>query len=99
MKNAQSLYKLSRREGLEKLVGTAARTSNHIYVLSEFVNEKCCLGKKDEYNTEECTVSLQDKQNKHGLYADSLCSKHMIGDKDKFLTLRKRKKWISLLRK
>jgi hypothetical protein len=30
------------------LVGTAARTSNNIYVLSEIVNEKCCLGKEDE---------------------------------------------------
>jgi hypothetical protein len=30
------------------LVGTAARTSNNIYVLSEIGNEKCCLGKEDE---------------------------------------------------
>jgi hypothetical protein len=37
-----------RREGLGKLVGTAARTSNNIYVLSEIGNEKCCLGKEDK---------------------------------------------------
>jgi hypothetical protein len=37
-----------RKEGSEKLVGTAARTSNNIYVLSEIGNEKCCLGKEDE---------------------------------------------------
>jgi hypothetical protein len=30
------------------LVGTATRTSNNIYVLSEIGNEKCCLGKEDE---------------------------------------------------
>jgi hypothetical protein len=36
-----------RREGSGKLVGTAARTSNNIYVLSEIGNEKCCLGKED----------------------------------------------------
>jgi transposase InsO family protein len=37
-----------RKEGSGKLVGTAARTSNNIYVLSEIGNEKCCLGKEDE---------------------------------------------------
>ena len=37
-----------RREGLGKLVGTAARTPNNIYVLSEIGNEKCCLRKEDE---------------------------------------------------
>jgi hypothetical protein len=36
------------REGSGKLVGTASRTSNNIYVLSEIGNEKCCLGKEDE---------------------------------------------------
>jgi hypothetical protein len=35
-----------RREGSWKLVGTATRTSNNIYVLSEIGNEKCCLGKE-----------------------------------------------------
>jgi transposase InsO family protein len=37
-----------RREGSGKLVSTAARNSNNIYVLSEIGNEKCCLGKEDE---------------------------------------------------
>jgi hypothetical protein len=37
-----------RKEGLGKLVGTTARTSNNIYVLSEIGNAKCCLGKEDE---------------------------------------------------
>jgi hypothetical protein len=47
------------------------------------------IRKKDQYNNEECTISLQDKKKKHGWYVDSGCSKHMKGDKDKFLTLRK----------
>jgi hypothetical protein len=46
---------------------------------------------QDQYNNEECTDALQAKQKKHGLYVDSGCSKHMKGDKDKFLTLRKEK--------
>jgi hypothetical protein len=37
-----------RREVLGKLVGTTARTSNNIYVVSEIGNGKCCLGKEDE---------------------------------------------------
>jgi hypothetical protein len=37
-----------RKEGSGKLVGTAARTSNNIYMLSEIGNEKCCLGKEYE---------------------------------------------------
>jgi hypothetical protein len=37
-----------RKEGLGKLIATAARTSNNIYVLSEIGNEKCFLGKEDE---------------------------------------------------
>jgi hypothetical protein len=37
----------------------------------------------------ECTLALQANQRKHGFYVDSGFSKHMIGDRDKFLTLRK----------
>ena len=37
-----------KKRSLGKLVATAARTSNNIYVLSEVGNEKCCLGKEDE---------------------------------------------------
>jgi hypothetical protein len=47
---------------------------------------------QDQYNNEECTVALQSKQKKHDRYVDSGCSKHMKGDKAKFLTLRKEKK-------
>jgi hypothetical protein len=49
------------------------------------------IRKQDQYSNEECTVALQAKQKKHGWYVDSGCSKHMTGDKDKFLTLRKEK--------
>jgi hypothetical protein len=42
-----------------------------------------------KYSNEECTVVLQAKQKKHGWYVDSGYSKHMTGDRDKFLTLRK----------
>jgi hypothetical protein len=44
---------------------------------------------KDQYSNEECIVSLQAKHKKCGWYVDSGCSKHMKGDRDKFLTLRK----------
>jgi hypothetical protein len=37
-----------RKEGSRKLVTTASRTSNNIYVLSKIGNQKCCLGKEDE---------------------------------------------------
>jgi hypothetical protein len=47
------------------------------------------IRKQDQYSNEECTVALQDKQKKLGWYVDSGCSKHMTGDRDKFLTLRK----------
>jgi hypothetical protein len=47
------------------------------------------IRKQDQYSNEECTVALQAKQKKRGWYVDSGCSKHMTGDRDKFLTLRK----------
>jgi hypothetical protein len=37
-----------RKDGSVKLIATATRTSRNIYVLSEIVNEKCCLRKEDE---------------------------------------------------
>jgi hypothetical protein len=37
-----------RKEGSGKLISTAKRTSSNIYVLSEIVNEKCCLRNQDE---------------------------------------------------
>jgi hypothetical protein len=48
------------------------------------------IRKQDQYSTnEECTIALQAKQKKHGWYVDNGYSKHMTGDRDKFLTLRK----------
>jgi hypothetical protein len=47
------------------------------------------IRKKNQYNNEKFTLALQDKKKKHGWYVDSGCSKHMIGDRDRFLTLRK----------
>jgi peptide methionine sulfoxide reductase MsrB len=45
------------------------------------------IRKQDQYSNEECTISLTTKQNKRGWYVDNGCSKHMTGDRDKFLTL------------
>ena len=47
------------------------------------------IRKKDQYINEECTIALQDKQKKRGWYVDNGCSKHMSGDRERFLTLRK----------
>jgi hypothetical protein len=47
------------------------------------------IRKQDQYSNEECTIALTTKQKKRGWYVDSGCSKHMTGDRDKFLTLRK----------
>jgi hypothetical protein len=49
------------------------------------------IRKQDRYNNEECIVALQAKNKKHSWYVDIGCSKHMTGDKDKFLTLQKEK--------
>jgi hypothetical protein len=47
------------------------------------------IKKHGKYNNEECTLALQAKHKKHGWYVESGCSKHMTGDRDRFLTLRK----------
>jgi hypothetical protein len=47
------------------------------------------IRKKDQYSNEECTLALQAKKKKHGWYVDSGCSKHMTGDRVRFLTLKK----------
>jgi hypothetical protein len=47
------------------------------------------IRKQDQYSNEECTITLQAKKKKCGWYVDSGCSKHMTGDRDKFLTLQK----------
>jgi hypothetical protein len=47
------------------------------------------IRKHNQYSNEECTLSLQAKQKKHGFYVDNDYSKHMTGDRDRILTLRK----------
>jgi hypothetical protein len=47
------------------------------------------IRKKNQYSNEECTLTLQAEKKKHGWYVDSGCSKHMTGDRDMFLTLKK----------
>jgi hypothetical protein len=47
------------------------------------------IRRQDQYINEECTFTLQAKQKKRVWYVDNGCSKHMIGDRGKFLTLRK----------
>ena len=43
-----SKYCKIRKEGLGKLVATASKTPNNIYMLDEIKKEKCCLGREDE---------------------------------------------------
>jgi hypothetical protein len=45
------------------------------------------IRKHNQYSNEECTLALQVKHKKRGWYVDSGCSKHMIVDRDMFLTL------------
>jgi hypothetical protein len=52
-------------------------------------HKRTWIRKHNQHSNEECTLSLQAKKKKHGWYVDSGCSKHMTGDRDKFLTLRK----------
>jgi hypothetical protein len=40
-------------------------------------------------NIEECLISIQGQRRKSDWYVDSGCSNHMIGDKDRFVTLKK----------
>jgi hypothetical protein len=47
------------------------------------------IRKKNQYSNEECTLALQSKKKKRGWYVENGCSKHMTGDRDRFLTLRK----------
>jgi hypothetical protein len=45
--------------------------------------------KQDKLNIEECFISLQAQSRRSDWYVDSGCSKHMTGDKDIFVTLKK----------
>jgi hypothetical protein len=51
--------------------------------------QRIWVRKQDQFNTEECMLSLQSQHKKRGWYVDSGFSKHMTGDKDIFLTLKK----------
>ena len=42
-------------------------------------------------NVEKCTIALQAQNNNNQWCGDSGCSKHMIGDKDAFVSLDQRK--------
>jgi hypothetical protein len=48
------------------------------------------IRKQNQYRNEECTLALQAKKKKRGWYVDSRYSKHITGDRDRFLTLRKK---------
>jgi hypothetical protein len=45
--------------------------------------------KKDQFNTEECSLALQAEHKKSGWYVDNGCSKHMTSVRNMFLTLKK----------
>jgi hypothetical protein len=51
--------------------------------------KKVWIRKHNQYSNEECTLTLQAKQKKCGWYVENGCSKHMTGDKDRFIPLRK----------
>ena len=51
-------------------------------------HKRTWIRKQDQFNNEECTLALQDKQKKRGWYIYNGCSKHMLGYEDMFLTLR-----------
>jgi hypothetical protein len=42
-------------------------------------------------DSEKCGLTLSTQKQKHPWYRDNGCSKHMTGDKDKFLSISKRK--------
>jgi hypothetical protein len=47
------------------------------------------IRKQDKLNVEECSISLQAQSRRSDWYVDSGCSKHMTGDKNIFITLKK----------
>jgi hypothetical protein len=51
--------------------------------------QRIWIRKQNQYNNEECTITLQAKQKKRGWYAESGSSNYMKGEYDRFLTLRK----------
>jgi hypothetical protein len=59
--------------------------------------QRIWIRKQDQFNTEECKLSLQSKHKRRGWYIDSHYSKHMTGDKDRFLTIEEGKIWINFI--
>jgi hypothetical protein len=59
--------------------------------------QRIWIRKQDQFNTEECNLSLQAQHKKRGWYVDSGCSKHMTGDKDKVFDIEEGKRWISVI--
>jgi hypothetical protein len=49
--------------------------------------QRIWIKNQNQYNNEECTLTLQAKHKKCGWYVNIGFSKHMIGDEDMFLTL------------
>jgi hypothetical protein len=51
--------------------------------------QRLWIRKHDQFNTKDCMLSLQYQHKKCGFYVEICCSKHMKGDKDMFLTMKK----------
>jgi hypothetical protein len=51
--------------------------------------QKVWRRKHDQINIEECSLSLQDQHRKSDWYVNIGCSKHMTGENNRFLTLKK----------
>jgi hypothetical protein len=62
---------------------------NHDF--NSHVKEPSRIWKRKQYklHIEECLIALQARSRKSDWYIDSGCSKHMTGDKDRFVTLKK----------
>jgi hypothetical protein len=47
------------------------------------------IKKRDKVNVDECSLALQAQRRTSDWYVDSGCSKHIIGDKNRFITRKK----------
>jgi hypothetical protein len=54
----------------------------------KFIREKKKIW-KEKTSKEECLIALKAQDKQYLWYVDSGCSKHMTGNKDKFLNLKK----------
>ena len=62
----------------------------------KFIREQKKLW-KEKTSKEECLISLKSQDKEDLQYVDSGCSKHMTGNKDKFLNLKKQENTQPLL--